>query len=159
MWPFLVLLLTESSLASPASDSDDTEYVEHRVTAHQAAAALHLLNLTELEGQGCRPCTERQKGYCLSDDLLMDHCTCDHRHIERLPYVEHTCYVPRRIQPTFASDCLEYVRLLECCCHASLLPFMKKKKHNASDALHLSHYLLSVLLASQWLRCRSTHSV
>uniref|UniRef100_A0A1B6IVI0 CCC domain-containing protein n=1 Tax=Homalodisca liturata TaxID=320908 RepID=A0A1B6IVI0_9HEMI len=157
MWPLLVLLLTERSLAS--HDSDDTDTVEHRVTASQAAAALSLLNLTQLEGQGCPPCTDRQKGYCLSDDLLMDHCTCDHRHVERLPYVEHTCYVPSRIHPTFASDCLEYVRLLECCCHASLLPLMKKKMHNASDALRLSHYLLPVLLISRWLLLRSTLSV
>lgn len=34
-----------------------------------------------VEGHGCRPCTDRQKGYCLSDDLLSDHCTCDHRHV------------------------------------------------------------------------------
>ncbi|KAG8282317.1 hypothetical protein J6590_039063 [Homalodisca vitripennis] len=78
---------------------------------------------------------------------------------ERLPYVEHTCYVPSRIHPTFASDCLEYVRLLECCCHASLLPLMKKKMHNASDALRLSHYLLPILLISRWLLLRSTLSV
>ncbi|XP_054258755.1 uncharacterized protein LOC128983482 isoform X2 [Macrosteles quadrilineatus] len=145
MWPFFVLVFLDGSLATP----NESNIVEHQVTSEMAHATLSKVNVSDLMGEGCKTCTQQQTGYCLSEDLVMDHCFCDHRHKERLGYMQHTCYVPNRFHPTFATDCLEYVRVLECCCHAVLLPRLKEEASNGLTSVHLASptWLLPVVIA------------
>uniref|UniRef100_A0A2S2QE44 CCC domain-containing protein n=1 Tax=Sipha flava TaxID=143950 RepID=A0A2S2QE44_9HEMI len=68
-------------------------------------------------GAGCKECTIREIEYCLSNDVIEDHCCCQRKYHEVFPYIAHTCYnKSRNCEPT-VRDCGVFDRLLACCCH------------------------------------------
>lgn len=91
-------------------------------------------------GAGCKECTRREVEYCLSNDVIEDHCCCQRKYhgllyllilemfksfeyicfTEVFPYIAHTCYArSRNCEPT-VRDCGVFDRLLVCCCHHHL---------------------------------------
>ncbi|PSN47177.1 hypothetical protein C0J52_14720, partial [Blattella germanica] len=64
---------------------------------------------------GCEECTKEELEYCTGNAVLHDHCCCDRRHLEKFPYVPHTCYLKPDCRP-LAGDCSMYTRLRVCCC-------------------------------------------
>lgn len=98
-------------------------------------------------GAGCKECTRREIEYCLSNDVIEDHCCCQRKYhgiyiildhlinvkysnfnysyyfemlicfTEVFPYIAHTCYVRSRNCEPTVRDCGVFDRLLVCCCH------------------------------------------
>ncbi|KAL1461986.1 hypothetical protein WDU94_013843 [Cyamophila willieti] len=54
-------------------------YVEHRVTKEDADKAAILLQPSLMVGTGCKNCSRREMLYCMSDDVIQDHCCCDRK--------------------------------------------------------------------------------
>ncbi|VVC38104.1 Hypothetical protein CINCED_3A018654 [Cinara cedri] len=139
----LLSLMFVSVLSAPGSSnksaSDDHLLIEHSVTQESAENAIqhlkpdlskinnnylykHVMYLTILLviGAGCKECTRREIEYCLSSDVIEDHCCCQRKYHEVFPYIAHTCYVrSRNCEPT-VRDCGVFDRLLACCCHHHL---------------------------------------
>ncbi|KAG5887109.1 hypothetical protein JTB14_000742 [Gonioctena quinquepunctata] len=78
---------------------------------------------------GCHTCTEEDKRYCVSKGLIEDHCCCDKRYHETLPFIPHTCYLGRTLCKTVVSNCEEYSRLRTCCCQKLALIEWKAKSN------------------------------
>uniref|UniRef100_A0A8D9BJR3 CCC domain-containing protein n=1 Tax=Cacopsylla melanoneura TaxID=428564 RepID=A0A8D9BJR3_9HEMI len=119
-------------------------YVEHRVTREDAEKAAMLLQPTLMVGTGCKNCSKREMLYCMSEDVIQDHCCCDRKFHEAFPYVEHTCFVRERLCSTVVPNCGEYARIQNCCCHQYL---GAKWKQKTSSAPWFKSWELSILPA------------
>ncbi|VVC38103.1 Hypothetical protein CINCED_3A018654 [Cinara cedri] len=140
----LLSLMFVSVLSAPGSSnksaSDDHLLIEHSVTQESAENAIQHLKPDLMIGAGCKECTRREIEYCLSSDVIEDHCCCQRKYhgilysvfycsyyfemliyfTEVFPYIAHTCYVrSRNCEPT-VRDCGVFDRLLACCCHHHL---------------------------------------
>ncbi|VVC38102.1 Hypothetical protein CINCED_3A018654 [Cinara cedri] len=120
----LLSLMFVSVLSAPGSSnksaSDDHLLIEHSVTQESAENAIQHLKPDLMIGAGCKECTRREIEYCLSSDVIEDHCCCQRKYHEVFPYIAHTCYVrSRNCEPT-VRDCGVFDRLLACCCHHHL---------------------------------------
>ncbi|KAF0760828.1 Uncharacterized protein FWK35_00006982 [Aphis craccivora] len=99
------------------NSSNDHLLVEHSVTLESAENAIQHIVPDLMIGFGCKKCTTREIEYCLSNDVIEDHCCCQRKYHEVFPYIVHTCYVrSRNCEPT-VRDCGVFDRLLTCCCH------------------------------------------
>lgn len=109
--------------------------VEHEISTTQAKnTALHMDIDALVTPVGCQKCTTSEINYCLGRDLINDHCCCDKRYKETLPYVPHTCYLGPQLCKPIVSDCETYYRLKACCCAKYVLKHWKAKA-NASNLI------------------------
>ncbi|XP_022188588.2 uncharacterized protein LOC111047205 isoform X1 [Nilaparvata lugens] len=69
---------------------------------------------------GCKECSKSNETYCLGNDVIYDHCCCDRRFHESIPYVEHSCYIETTPCIPIVRDCGEYMKMMSCCCHRLL---------------------------------------
>ncbi|XP_017768567.1 PREDICTED: uncharacterized protein LOC108556806 [Nicrophorus vespilloides] len=140
-----------TDVADAASDSRlrYEEYViEHEISATQAKnSVLHMTLDTSIEvPTGCQKCTANEKNYCLSSNFIADHCCCDRKHHEVLPYVPHTCYLGPNLCSTIIGDCNAYERLRRCCCEKYVFEKWKEKSSGTSTIAPLG--LLLALTAN-----------
>ncbi|CAG4930340.1 unnamed protein product [Parnassius apollo] len=125
-------------------------FVEHDVSTADARAAARKLNLDDIPSTqiGCGSCSRREMEYC-ETRVLADHCCCERRFLrEPFPWLPHTCYLgPSRCRP-LAHDCVQYVRLRDCCCYKQLAQRWKGILSRSSRAgvSGASLLLLSLLL-------------
>ncbi|XP_050421867.1 uncharacterized protein LOC126834167 isoform X2 [Adelges cooleyi] len=122
MLPRVSLILATFSVlsASDTNPADGHLLVEHTVTQESAQDAIQHLQPDLMIGAGCKECTRREIEYCMSNDVIEDHCCCQRKYHEVFPYIAHTCYVrSRNCEPT-VRDCGVFDRLLACCCHQHL---------------------------------------
>ncbi|KAL1514027.1 hypothetical protein ABEB36_003354 [Hypothenemus hampei] len=105
------------------------EYIiEHEISATQARNSALSANVNNLNvPAGCQECTKEERHYCTSADLISDHCCCDKKYHEYLPYIPHTCYFGTQLCTTIAQDCNRYTRLRTCCCDKLLIQKYKNK--------------------------------
>ncbi|KAH1007842.1 hypothetical protein HUJ04_005027 [Dendroctonus ponderosae] len=84
---FLILCLAGFNMATPTVDRDDIknvkyeEYViEHEISSTQARNVALSTDINAIiVPAGCQECTKEEKHYCMSADLISDHCCCDRR--------------------------------------------------------------------------------
>lgn len=129
-------------MATP-TDKETSKYeeyiVEHEISDTQAKnSALSTAIETIIVPAGCQECTKEEKHYCTSSALISDHCCCDRRFHENLPYIPHTCYFGPQLCTTIAPDCFKYTRLRTCCCDKYLLQKWKEK-YGSSNAERLKN--------------------
>ncbi|XP_063229117.1 uncharacterized protein LOC134534566 [Bacillus rossius redtenbacheri] len=110
----LVLLALLLPRCRPASG--DSAVLEHEVTALQAAQQIRSVGPQEGKAPGCAECSYWERFYCISHEVLDDHCCCDQRYQEWFPYVPHQCYLEEEMCTTHAANCEEYMRIRTCCC-------------------------------------------
>ncbi|XP_050316056.1 uncharacterized protein LOC126750469 [Anthonomus grandis grandis] len=130
----LLLYLTRAIMATPAIDYEKKslkfeEYiVEHDISEVEAKKSALAGDLRAIiVPAGCQNCTKEEIRYCTGSDVISDHCCCDKRFREYLPYIPHTCYFGTELCTTIASDCNHYNRLRACCCDKYLLQKWKEK--------------------------------
>lgn len=129
----ICLLLHFTSIsATPVMDKEKNKYeeyiIEHEISATQAKNVALSTDIQSLiVPAGCQECTKEERHYCTSSDLISDHCCCDRRFHENLPYIPHTCYFGTQLCTTIATDCNKYTRLRTCCCDKYLLQKWKEK--------------------------------
>ncbi|KAJ8983115.1 hypothetical protein NQ317_001859 [Molorchus minor] len=127
------LLLMESGYSTPAADSVksfryEEYFVEHEVSALQAKnVALATDSQSIVTPPGCQKCTPDEMKYCTGRDLINDHCCCDKRYFEALPYIPHTCYLGKQLCSPVIGDCAKYSRLRTCCCDKYVFEKWKRK--------------------------------
>nr|CAD7266323.1 unnamed protein product [Timema shepardi] len=115
LWSPLALILLVVYYACPASQ--DMDVLEHMVSEEEATLAATNMNpQPDHRVPGCAKCSYQDIYYCVSYQVLEDHCCCDKRYLERFPYVPHACYLSDGTCSTIASNCEEYVRIKVCCC-------------------------------------------
>ncbi|KAF2884690.1 hypothetical protein ILUMI_21487 [Ignelater luminosus] len=96
--------------------------VEHDISMEQARNAALAIDLNSIEiPPGCQRCSSAEIKYCQGRDFINDHCCCDKRYHEALPYIPHTCYLGTNLCKPVVGDCSTYTRLRTCCCHAHVL--------------------------------------
>ncbi|RZB40535.1 hypothetical protein BDFB_004812 [Asbolus verrucosus] len=123
----LVLNLAGNGVLTPIVEYDKglryEEYiVEHEISAGQAKNAALTIDLNSVTSPaGCQKCSKDEIKYCLGRDLIGDHCCCDKRYHEVLPFIPHTCYFGTQICKPVAEDCEKYNRLRRCCCDRHVL--------------------------------------
>ncbi|KAL4704527.1 hypothetical protein ACJJTC_002141 [Scirpophaga incertulas] len=129
-------------------------FVEHDVSTPDARRAAEALNLDDVPETraGCGTCSASEAQYC-EWRVLADHCCCERRYAEPLPWLPHTCYAgPRRCRP-LAPDCARYARLRDCCCMRRLALKWKSILSNSSRMKGgwLSLFLLTILVYAAFL--------
>ncbi|XP_045483537.1 uncharacterized protein LOC123688856 [Harmonia axyridis] len=99
------------------------EYIiEHEISATQAKNSALTIAVSSFRiPPGCQNCTDQELRYCTGSDLINDHCCCDKRFSESLPFIPHTCYSGTTLCRTIAADCEEYYRIKSCCCDRYVL--------------------------------------
>ncbi|KAJ3636556.1 hypothetical protein MTP99_000090 [Tenebrio molitor] len=149
---FLVVCSTEKGSPIPIVEYDKglryEEYiVEHEISASQAKNAALAIDLSSVSSPaGCQKCTKAEIRYCLGIDLISDHCCCDRRYHEVLPFIPHTCYLGTQICKPVVGDCAEYSRLRSCCCDKHALEKWKKKSVGVRSRLN-KETIVSALMA------------
>ncbi|XP_066142531.1 uncharacterized protein [Euwallacea fornicatus] len=156
---FLLSCVATIIAANPAIDRDmdnvkkikyEEYIIEHEISATQARNVALCTDLNSINvPAGCQECTKEEKHYCTSSDLISDHCCCDRRYHEILPYIPHTCYLGTQLCTTVAVDCNRYTRLRTCCCDKYLLQKWKEKYgySGTQSVISLSRMFALALLA------------
>ncbi|XP_026462026.1 uncharacterized protein LOC113363757 [Ctenocephalides felis] len=132
----IILALLCSARAMSMIDNHSLEekqieeyYLDHEVSEMEAFAAARSADINE-SPVGCKTCTVDQLMYCFGNGLLNDHCCCDKRYEETLPFIPHSCYLSSKTCTLHAANCGEYHRIKRCCCDSPL----KKKWRIRSSA-------------------------
>ncbi|RZF34127.1 hypothetical protein LSTR_LSTR003537 [Laodelphax striatellus] len=94
--------------------------LEHQVTAEDAMISALGIVPELMVNPGCKECSKSNETYCLGRDVIYDHCCCDRRFHESIPYVEHSCYIETTPCEPIVRDCGEYMKMMSCCCHRLL---------------------------------------
>ncbi|XP_065215723.1 uncharacterized protein LOC135842273 [Planococcus citri] len=105
---------------APEMRSGGNNLIEHQVTSDEAKQAVKDIEPDKMITVGCKSCSRVDIQYCLSDDVISDHCCCDRKFKERFPYIEHTCTLEDSPCQPVARDCSEYTRIVDCCCNQQL---------------------------------------
>ncbi|KAG5887108.1 hypothetical protein JTB14_000741 [Gonioctena quinquepunctata] len=102
---------------------------DHEITEEQARESLLKTDVNSIVvPPGCRNgCNDEDKRYCLSKDLIDDHCCCDKYRPERYPFIAHKCIFVVLCKPV-ADGCEMYHRLGDCCCRKLALLKLKDKE-------------------------------
>ncbi|XP_026476298.1 uncharacterized protein LOC113381846 [Ctenocephalides felis] len=89
----IILALLCSARAMSMIDNHSLEekqieeyYLDHEVSEMEAFAAARSADINE-SPVGCKTCTVDQLMYCFGNGLLNDHCCCDKRYEETLPFI------------------------------------------------------------------------
>ncbi|XP_076260035.1 uncharacterized protein LOC143196260 [Rhynchophorus ferrugineus] len=134
-------------VANPAIKDDhkyDEYVIEHEISYGQAKNyALNADINSIITPPGCQECTKEEKLYC-NTDLINDHCCCNKRFHEYLPYIPHTCYTGTQLCVTMATDCNKYTRLRTCCCDKYLLPKWRSKYGASASSTPNTNAILAV---------------
>ncbi|XP_044745593.1 uncharacterized protein LOC123307376 [Coccinella septempunctata] len=151
---YLIFMMACSAVcSSPMIENDRRvryeEYViEHEISATQAKNSALTIALTSFASSpGCQNCTDEEIRYCSGSDLINDHCCCDKRFSESLPFIPHTCYSGTTLCRTIAADCEEYYRRKLCCCDRHVLRLWKQKlmKRNNSTRSEFRFHSLHLM--------------
>lgn len=145
----VLLYLGVSSVLATPSVGKELKYeeynVEHEISTTEARNNALSTDLNAIiVPAGCQECTKEEIQYCGSN-LISDHCCCDKRFHEYLPYIPHTCYIGTQLCTPVATDCNEYTRLRICCCDKYLLQKWRHK-YGASTAPSTSTKNILVIL-------------
>ncbi|XP_060532848.1 uncharacterized protein LOC132705906 [Cylas formicarius] len=150
----IIFIAFPSIVAKPAMDSPNLRYeeyvVEHDISATQARNVALSTNYNEVTPlAGCQECTKEEIHYCLGSDLISDHCCCDKRYHEVLPFIPHTCYFGTQLCSPVQSDCAKYTRVRTCCCDRYLLQKWKEKLSASSNRSKVPAFLCFLVLVVQ----------
>ncbi|XP_025835703.1 uncharacterized protein LOC108735482 isoform X2 [Agrilus planipennis] len=150
----VAFLWTENVISIPTSVPPQAvtydEYViEHAISSQSAKNVALSMDVNSKEPFGCQKCTDREMQYCLGNGLVNDHCCCDMNYTEKLPFIAHTCYFGRQLCKPVAGDCIEYQRLLLCCCNRHTLIHWKQKSV-ASNTPSLKAIVMLMLALYVW---------
>ncbi|KAK9874095.1 hypothetical protein WA026_002449 [Henosepilachna vigintioctopunctata] len=125
--------------------------IEHEISATQAKNAALTIDLSSVRlTHGCQSCSNEELRYCAGTDLINDHCCCDKRFSESLPFIPHTCYSGTVLCKPIVEDCEEYYRRKACCCDKFSLQFWKKKwmekstQNSSSNQFNINLLLLYI---------------
>ncbi|KAJ8925325.1 hypothetical protein NQ315_009155 [Exocentrus adspersus] len=131
------LLLLRNGYTTPVVEYNKglryEEYiVEHEISTVNARNSALTIDVQSIVApSGCKECTSEEKRYCLGSDFINDHCCCDRRYHEVLPFIPHTCYSGNQLcEPVM--ECDKYRRLRTCCCDILVLKKWKARFQNSS---------------------------
>ncbi|KAF5292777.1 hypothetical protein FQA39_LY13822 [Lamprigera yunnana] len=141
---FILLLIWDPTLQKEIIAYE--EYViEHEISTENARNAALAIDLRNIKvPPGCQKCTKWELSYCQGSDFINDHCCCDKRYHEVLPYIPHTCYLGAQLCKPVVGDCLTYKTIRKCCCTIHLIQKWKSSASNLQR--HINMYLLVVIV-------------
>ncbi|KAB0803994.1 hypothetical protein PPYR_00964 [Photinus pyralis] len=124
------------------------EYViEHEISMEHARNAALAIDLNSIETPpGCQKCSKSEIKYCLGSDFINDHCCCDKRYHEVLPYIPHTCYLGTQLCKPIAGDCLTYKTIRKCCCTRYLINKWKSSAPRLQGSIDLWLLFLMIVV-------------
>lgn len=145
------IAVTAFTVRDDAKNVKYEEYIiEHEISTTQARNVALSSDVSAINvPAGCQECTKEEKHYCTSSDLISDHCCCDRRFHEFLPYIPHTCYFGSQLCTTVALDCNKYTRLRTCCCDTFLRQKWREKygyNHSAQSSTNLLIFLFFLII-------------